>query len=311
MRRADKVIITCAVTGGIHTPSMSPHLPITPGEIAQQSLDAARAGAAIVHLHARHPQTGRPTQDPEVFAQFLPAIKSQTDAVINLTTGGGLGMSLVERLAPARRFRPEVASLNMGSMNFGLFQAADKRDSWRFDWEEPYLRSSYDFIYANTFKMIETTIREVGDECGTRFEFECYDVGHLYNLAYFVEQKLVQPPLFIQCVFGVLGGIGADVDNLVHMKSVADRLFGDTYYLSVLAAGKHQMRQVTASALMGGNVRVGLEDSLYIDRGRLASANAQQVTRVRQILEALGFEIATPADARAMLALKGGANTSI
>ncbi len=306
MKQAKKVIITCAVTGSIHTPTMSPHLPITPDEIAEQAVGAAEAGATIIHLHARDPETGLPTQNPELFKQFLPRIKQQTDAVLNLTTGGGLGMSLDERLAPSHWAQPEVTSLNMGSMNFGVFQAADAFTDWKFDWEEGYLRASEDFIYSNTFKQIETVMKELGDGYGTRFEFECYDVGHLYTLAYFAKKGLVKPPFFIQCIFGILGGIGADLENLHHMRRIADTLFGDDYYLSVLAAGRHQMKFVTLSAMMGGNVRVGLEDSLYISKGKLAESNADQVAKIRRILEDLSLEIASPAEAREMLDLKGG-----
>ena len=306
MRRSEKVIITCAVTGSVHTPTMSEHLPITPDEIAAQSVAAVEAGAAILHLHARDPETGRPSQDPELFMDFLPRIKQGTDAIINVTTGGGLGMPLEQRLAPAHRARPELVSLNMGSMNFGIFALAGKYEKWKFDWERPYLAQTRDLIYPNTFGMIETIIAELGDGYGTRFEFECYDVGHLYTLAHFYQSGLVKPPLFIQCILGVMGGIGADLENLVHMKQIADRLFGDDYYLSCIAIGKHQMPFLTACAILGGNVRVGLEDSLYIGKGKLATSNAEQVSKIRGILEQLGLEIATPAEARQMLDLKGG-----
>jgi uncharacterized protein (DUF849 family) len=306
MRRAEKVIITCAVTGSVHTPSMSPHLPITPDEIAEQSIAAAEAGASVLHLHAREPETGRPSQDPDLFMAFLPRIKQATDAVINITTGGGLGMTLEQRLAPAHRARPELVSLNMGSMNFGIFELANRRQDWKFDWEKDYLAQTNDLIYPNTFLMIERIIREVGDAYGTRFEFECYDVGHLYTLAHFVERGLLKPPFFVQCILGVMGGIGADPDHLMHMRATADKLFGDNYYLSCIAVGRHQMPFLTLCAVMGGNVRVGLEDSLYIGRGELASSNAQQVAKIRRIIEELGLEVATPSDAREMLMLKGG-----
>jgi uncharacterized protein (DUF849 family) len=306
MKRAEKVIITCAVTGGIHTPTMSEYLPITPDQIAEQAVEAAEAGAAILHLHARVPETGRPTQDPDVYMQFLPRIKQRTDAVINITTGGGLGMTMDERLSAAHRAQPEVTSLNMGSMNFGVWKLADRYSTWQHDWEAPYLASTKDSVYSNTFGQIERTMRELGDGYGTRFEFECYDMSHLYTLAHFAEMGLVKPPFFIQCIFGVLGGMGAEPENLTHMKGIADRLFGDDYYLSVLSIGRSQMPMLTMGAIMGGNVRVGLEDNLYIGKGKLAVSNAEQVAKVKRILEELGLQTATPAEARAMLKLKGG-----
>ena len=301
-----KVIITCAVTGSIHTPSMTPYLPITPDQIAENAIGAAAAGAAILHLHARDPETGRPTPDPERFMAFLPRIKQATDAVINITTGGGHGMSLEERLAAARRARPEMCSLNMGSMNFGLFPILDRIKDWQYDWEPAYLEASRDFIFRNTYKDIEYIVKEIGEEYGTRFEFECYDVGHLYNLAHMLDRGLVRPPLFVQLIFGILGGIGAEPDHLLHMKRTADHLFGDAYLFSILAAGRHQMRLGTIGAILGGNVRVGLEDSIYVGKGQLAKSNAEQVSRMRTILEALSLEIATPDEARAWLGLKGG-----
>lgn len=299
-----KVIVTCAVTGAIHTPSMSPALPISPAEIAQQAVDAAQAGAAILHLHARNPADGSPTGDPGVFAQFLPAIKERTDAVINLTTGGSPEMTVEERLAAALRFKPEMCSLNMGSMNFSMHPVADKMKSWRYPWEEGYLRNSEAFIFRNTFRDI-ARVYELMQDHGTRYEHECYDVGHLYNLAHFVDRGLVKPPFFVQTVFGILGGIGAEPDNVVFMRRTADRLFGNDYVWSVLAAGRHQMPLITQGAMMGGNVRVGLEDSLFISRGKLASSNAEQVHRIKDILAGLSLEIASPAEAREMLALKG------
>jgi uncharacterized protein (DUF849 family) len=302
----NKVIISVAITGAIHTPTMSEALPITPDEIAQQSIDAAEAGAAIIHLHARDPKTGIPTPDPAVFMQFLPRIKQATDAVINITTGGGLNMKIEERLAAPLKAKPEMCSLNMGSMNFGIFPAADKYKKWKFDWEEPYLRSTDDFIFRNTFKDIERILKELGEGCGTRFEHECYDIGHLYNVAHFVDRGLLKPPFFIQSIFGILGGIGADPDNLLFMKRTADRLFGNDYVWSVLAAGRHQMAFTTQAAMLGGSVRVGLEDSLYIGKGKLAKSNAEQVAKIRRILEELSLEIASPKEARAMLNLKGG-----
>jgi uncharacterized protein (DUF849 family) len=304
MMRANKVIITCAVTGSIHTPSMSPHLPITPEQIAAEAIAAAKAGASMIHLHARDPNTGRPDQSPALFQQFLPIIKAETDAIINITTGGGLGMTLDQRLAPAKWAQPEIASMNMGSLNFNISGAAGKVTNWQFDWERPYLESTKDFILSNTFAQMERGMKELGAQ-GTRFEFECYDMGHLYNLAYFAERKIVQPPFFIQGVFGILGGIGAEPENLLAMKATADRLFGGDYLFSALAAGRHQLPMVTLSALMGGSVRVGLEDSLYAEKGRLASSNAEQVAKIRRILEELSLEIASPADARALMATKG------
>ena len=306
MAAARKVIITCAVTGSIHTPTMTPYLPLTPDEIARASIDAAEAGAAIIHLHARDPKDGRPTPDPEVFMQFLPRIKQNTDAVLNITTGGGHGMTLQERMAGALKAKPEMATCNMGSMNFGLFPMLNRYKEWKYDWEPKHLEGSRDFIFRNTFKDIEFLMKELGEGCGTRFEFECYDVGHLYTLAHFLDRKIVKPPLFVQTIFGILGGIGADPENVAHMKRIADKLFGEQYHWSVLAAGRHQLPFVSMAAIMGGNVRVGLEDSIYVGKGQLAKSNAEQVTRIRTILEALSLEVATPAEARAMLSLKGG-----
>jgi len=303
---AKNVIITCAVTGGIHTPTMSPHLPITPQQIARESIAAAEAGASIIHLHARDPETGKPDPRPETFMQFLPIIKQSSDAVVNVSTGGGLGMTIDERLAAAMRAKPEMASLNMGSMNFGIFPLLEKHSNWKHDWEPAFLEMTKDFIFPNTFKSIEYVLRELGETHGTRFEFECYDLGHLYNLAYFVDAGLVKPPFFIQMIFGILGGVGADPDNLMHMHTIAQRLFGDAYEWSVLAAGRHQMPFATQAAILGGNLRVGLEDSLYIAKGELAKSNADQVAKIRRIVEDLSLTVATPAEARERLALKGG-----
>jgi uncharacterized protein (DUF849 family) len=285
---------------------MTPYLPITPDEIAQAAIGAAEAGAAIIHLHARDPKDGRPTPDPEVFMQFLPRIKQSSDAVLNITTGGGAGMTVAERLAGALRAKPEMATCNMGSMNFGLYPMLGKYKEFKYDWEPKHLENSRDFIFRNTFKDIEHVMKDLGEGCGTRFEFECYDVGHLYTLAHFLERGIVKPPLFVQTIFGILGGIGADTENVAHMKRIADKLFGDQYVWSVLAAGRHQMSFVTLAAIMGGNVRVGLEDSIYVGKGQLAKSNAEQVSRIRTILENLSLEIATPKEARAMLNLKGG-----
>lgn len=301
-----KVIITCAVTGGVHTPSMSDALPYKPADIAQQAIDAAEAGASILHLHARDPQDGRPTPAHDVFMQFLPQIKQATDAVINITTGGGLNMTVEQRLEAPMKVAPEMCSLNMGSMNFGVFPMAWKERDWKFDWEKPYLLGTDDFIFRNTFKDIERILKMLGEEHGTRFEHECYDVGHLYNLAHFVDRGLIKGPFFVQMIFGILGGIGYSPENLVFMKETADKLFGKDYRWSVLAAGKHQMQVCTQAAMMGGNVRVGLEDSLFIGRGQMATSNAEQVAKIRRIIEELGLEVATPTEAREMLALKGG-----
>jgi len=305
-KRMKKVIITCAVTGGIHTPTMSDALPITPNEIAEQSIDAAEAGASIIHLHARDPETGMPTPDPAVFMEFLPRIKQSCDAVINITTGGGLGMTVEERLAGPIKAEPEMTSLNMGSMNFALHPLAERYSKWKHDWEKPFLEASADFIFRNTFKDIAYILKHLGEGCGTRFEHECYDIGHLYNLAYFVDAGLIKPPFLVQSIFGVLGGIGAEMENVMFMKQTADRLFGDDYIWSVLAAGRFQMPFVTQAAMMGGNVRVGLEDSLYVDKGKLAKSNAEQVRKIRAILEELGMDIASATEARQVLELKGG-----
>ena len=279
MAKSGKVIITCAVTGSIHTPTMTPYLPLTPDEVAEQAIDAAEAGAAILHLHARDPKDGRPTPDPAVFMQFLPRIKQATDAVVNITTGGGHGMTLEERLAAPLAASPEMCSLNMGSMNFGLYPMLEPLQGIQIRLGNGTIwRIRDDFIFRNTFKDIERILKELGEAHGTRFEFECYDVGHLYNLAHFLDRKLVKPPLFVQTIFGILGGIGADPENVVHMKHIADKLFGDDYYWSILAGGRHQMPLITMGAIMGGNVRVGLEDSLYLGKGQLAKSNAEQVT---------------------------------
>jgi uncharacterized protein (DUF849 family) len=306
----NKVIISCAITGAMHTPTMSDALPITPAQIAAQSIEAANAGAAIIHLHARNPADGEPTGRPEVYSQFLPQIHRQTTAVINLTTGGSPTMTVADRLAAAIRFRPEMCSLNMGSMNFAIFPAANRIKQWKYSWEEGYVRNSDDFIFRNTFRDIKYILETMSD-AGTKFEHECYDVGHLYNLGHFLDNGLVKPPFFVQLIFGILGGIGAELDNLMFMKQTADRLFGSAnFQWSVLAAGRHQMPFLTQAALMGGNVRVGLEDSLFIERGKLAESNAQQVHKIKRILAEMGREAATPAEARQMLGLKGQQHVS-
>ena len=304
-----KVIITCAVTGSIHTPSMSPYLPVTPEEIAAAAIGAAQAGAAIVHLHARNPKDGSPTQDPAVFKQFLPKIKAASDVVVNLTTGGAPTMSIEERLQPALRLKPEVASLNMGSMNFGLYEMLGRYKEFKHDWEKPYLAGSDERIFKNSFKDIAYILQSCADN-DTRFEIECYDIGHLYTAAHFLERRLLKPPLFIQSVFGIRGGIGPHPEDVLHMKRTADRLFGDAYYWSVLGAGRNQMFVAAMSAVMGGNVRVGLEDSLWLGRGQLAESNAAQVAKARRILEELGFVVASPSDTRDMLKLKGARNVA-
>ena len=300
-----KVIITCAVTGAIHTPSMSPHLPVTPEEIIEASIGAAEAGAAIIHLHARDPVTGKPDQSPEAFAKFLPQIKAGTNAVINLTSGGSPFMKIDERIQPSMRFSPEVASLNMGSFNFALFPMLERFTDLKHDWEREHLENSRDLIFRNTFKDIEYALRACAEN-NTRFEFECYDISHLYNLAHFRDRGLVTGPLFVQSVFGILGGIGPHPEDLMHMRRTADRLFGNDYQWSILGAGKGQIALASIGAAMGSNVRVGLEDSLWIGPGKLAESSAQQVQRIRTVLEALNLEIATPDEARSMLALKGG-----
>ncbi len=304
-KNSRKVIITCAVTGSIHTPSMSPHLPITAEEIADAAIGAAEAGAAIVHLHARDPRDGRPDQRPEAFLPFLRIIKQRSACVVNITTGGAPTMTVEERVRPAATFKPEVASLNMGSMNFGLYPMLARTKEFKFDWEKPYLEGSRERIFKNTFADIEYILKTCAGN-GTRFEIECYDIGHLYTLAHFVDRGLVQPPFFVQSVFGILGGIGPHPEDVAHMKRTADRLFGDAYRWSVLGAGRNQLPVAAMAAAMGGNVRVGLEDSLWIGPGKLAKSNAEQVKAARQIIEGLGLAVASPAEAREILTLKGG-----
>ena len=305
MARARKVIITCAVTGSIHTPSMSPYLPITAEEIADAAIGAAEAGAAVVHLHARDPKDGRPDQSPQAFAPFLKVIKQRSNCVVNITTGGAPTMMVEERVRPAATFKPEVASLNMGTMNFGLYPMLERQKEFKYDWERPYLEGSRERMFKNTFADIEYILTTCANN-GTRFEIECYDIGHLYTLRHFADRGLVEPPFFVQSVFGILGGIGPHPEDVAHMKRTADRLFGDQYHWSVLGAGRNQMAIAAQAAAMGGNVRVGLEDSLWLGPGQLARSNAEQVKRVRQIVEGLGLEVASPDEAREILALKGG-----
>lgn len=305
------ILITCAITGSIHTPSMSPYLPITPDEITEQGVGAAKAGAAILHLHARNPENGQPSSTEADFMAFLPRLKQSTDAVLNISTGGSAVMTLDQRLAAPKRAEPEMCSLNMGTMNFALYPAAERISEWKFEWEKPFLEESDDLVFKNTPRDMVRILAEMGRDRGARFEFECYDIGHLYMLKHFVDRGLVQGPLFIQFVFGVLGGMGPDPENLMHMKVIADKLFGDDYMFSVLAAGRHQMPLITMSAAMGGHVRVGLEDSLMISRGHLAKTNAEQVMKIRRIVEGLGREVATPTEAREMLGLKGADRTKI
>lgn len=309
-RHKKKVIITCAITGAIHTPTMSDALPYKPEDIARQAIDAAEAGAAVLHLHARHPENGAVSINPDHFMQFLPQIKAATHSVINLSTGGSLTNTMEERIAPAQRVSPEMTSLNMGSMNFSMHPLADRYKEWKFDWEEAYLRNSDAYIFRNTFRDIAFSARELGERHQVKFEHECYDVGHLYNLKFCMDAGMFKAPVFIQFIFGILGGIGADIDNLVFMKRTADRLFGDQYQWSVLGAGAAQINFATMAASMGGHVRVGLEDSLFISRGKLATSNAEQVTKIRRILEDLGHEIASPDEAREILGLKGADKVS-
>ena len=301
-----KILITCALTGSIHTPSMSPYLPVTADEIVEQGLAAAEAGAAILHLHARDPKDGRPSQDPDLFRPFLSRIKAATDAVINITTGGSPHMSVEERMRPATTFKPELASLNMGSMNFGLFPMLERFKSFEHEWEREHLENSRNLIFKNTFADIENILR-LGEANGTRFEFECYDVSHLNNLRHFMDRGLVRAPVFVQTVFGILGGIGADPEDLMHMHRTAARLFGDRFQWSILGTGRNQLPLATIGAAMGSHVRVGLEDSLWIGPGRLAASSAEQVLRIRAVLEALNIDIATPDEAREILGLKGAA----
>lgn len=312
MQKPEKAIITCAITGATHTPTMSPFLPVTPDAIIEQAVEAAEAGAAILHLHARDPKTHRPTADVGVWMHILRSIRQHCDSVLNMTTGGSTFMAIEDRLAAPSAASPELCSCNMGSMNFGTYMMKEKyRGKWKYDWEEEYLEASRGAIFRNTFADIEIILTRLGEK-GTRFEFECYDVGHLYNLAHMVDRGLVKRPMFVQLIIGTLGGIGPGPENLMIMKQTADRLFGiDTYQWSVLAGGRHQMSMATTAAAMGGNVRVGLEDSLYAGRGRLATSNAEQVRMIRSIIEGLTREIATPGDARAMLGLKGAAQTNI
>jgi uncharacterized protein (DUF849 family) len=307
MRSKSKVIITCAITGSIHTPSMSPHLPFRPEDIAAQAIEAAEAGAAILHLHARDPEDGRPSPSPDLYAKFLPCIRERSAAIVNITTGGGQGMSIDDRLAAAERFSPEMTSLNMGSMNFGLYPMAGRYKSFAHDWEPQHLERSRDNIFRNTFADIEAILARLGDGHGVRFEFECYDVGHLYTLAHFLERGIVKPPLFVQTIFGILGGIGPDPQNVMTMRDTAERLFGEQYHWSVLAAGRFQFSLCTMAATMGANVRVGLEDNLYLGKGQLAPSNAALVQKMRRILDELSIEVASPDETRAMLELKGAA----
>ncbi len=300
-----KIILTCAVTGSIHTPSMSPYLPVTPDEIATSAIEAAEAGASVLHLHARDPENGKPSSDINVFRQFLPRIKDATDAVINLTTGGSSQMTVEQRLSAPAELAPEMCSLNMGSINFGLFPMKDRYTDWKHDWEEPFLENTRDVVFKNTFQDIEAVFSMLGDAGGAKFEFECYDVGHIQSVAFYLKQNRIKAPVFLQFVMGVLGGIDTSPQSLMMMKETADRLLGDQYEFSVLAAGRQQMTLGTMAVILGGNVRVGLEDSLMIGRGELAVSNAQQVTKIRTVLEELGYEIATPDEAREMLQLKG------
>lgn len=305
-----KTIISCAITGAIHTPSLSPYLPVTPAEIAEQSISAANSGAAIIHLHARQPKDGKPTNNPDIFRQFLSKINSASDAILNISTGVALGMTLDERLAAVTEFQPELCSLNMGSINFNVSRAAKADVNWKYDWEKQFLQQSEDIVFRNTFKDIEYIINTV-NQYGTKFEYECYDIGHLYNLAHFAERGLIKPPFFIQFIFGVMGGIGADEQAFAIMKQTADKLFGNNYFFSVLGAGRHQFPIAELSLKSGGNVRVGLEDNLYLDKGVLAKNNAEQVDKVKKIAIDLGHEIASANETRDMLGLKGKSETKL
>ena len=309
MSTSRKIIITCAVTGAIHTPTMSPFLPITPEEIADAAIGAAQAGASIVHLHARELADGRPTQDPDIFRRFLPTIKSACDVVINITTGGAPTMLVEERLQPALKLQPEVASLNMGSMNFGLYEMIPRYKEWKQDWELPYLKNSDERIFKNTFRDIAYILESCSGN-NTRFEVECYDIGHLYTAAHFLDRGLLKAPLFIQSVFGIRGGIGPHPEDVMHMKRTCDRLFGDEYQWSVLGGGRNQMYIATQAVILGGNARVGLEDSLWIGKGRFAQSNAEQVAKIRRIIEELGLDVANPSETRAILKLKGKENVN-
>ncbi|MGD0737740.1 MAG: 3-keto-5-aminohexanoate cleavage protein [Terracidiphilus sp.] len=303
-----KIILSCAVTGSVHTPTMSEYLPITPSQIVESAVEAAEAGAAILHLHARNPQDGRPSGDPAIFREICPALADRTSAIINITTGGSSNMKIEERLAYPLQAKPEMCSLNMGSMNFSIHPMAERITNWRYDWEKPKVEGMKDCVFKNTFSDIEYILGNLG-ESGTRFELECYDVGHLYNLAYFVDRKIIKPPIFIQAIFGILGGLGPDPENIFVMRSTADRLFGrDNYHFSVLGAGRHQFSLLTVGAILGANVRVGLEDNLYLGPGVKATSNAEQVRKIRRILEELSFEVASPAEVREMLHLKGAEN---
>lgn len=306
MASLGKVVITCALTGSGHTPTMSPYLPYTVEDVVGQAVAAAEAGAAVLHLHARDPADGRPSSDVGIFEEYASRIKERSDAVISFSTGGGTGMSLEQRLEPVRKLRPELCSLNLGTMNFGSFPMVDKhRDRWRFEWEEPYLESTRHEPFIATYADIEYMLGVLGPETGTRFECEAYDISHLYTLAHFLTREMIQPPILVQTIFGIMGGIGTEVDHIVHMKRTGDRLLGDRWEWSTLGAGRHQLGVVTTAAIMGSHVRVGLEDNLYLERGRLATSNAEQVTRIRTILEELSMEVATPDEARELLALKG------
>ena len=313
MRTLDKVIITSATTGAGHMPWMSPHLPLTVEQIVDDSVAAAEAGASIIHLHARDPETGEPSCDPRLYEQYLQRIKQRTDAILNLTTGqpqrGVTPEQAIEnRLAAPLAFAPEITSFNMGPMSFATFTLSERAKAAGtplLEWEEAYLQLSRHLTMANPYSLMERIARELGEDRGVRFEFECFDTGHLYALKVIADEGWVKPPFFIQSVFGPLGGIGTDPKHVLHFKETADMLFGDDYIWSLLAAGKAQLRLTTMAACMGGNVRVGMEDSLWAGPGELARSSADQVRRIRTILEALGLEVATPAEARAFLGTKG------
>lgn len=305
----DKVIINCAVTGSIHVPSMSPYLPITPEQIAREAIAAAEAGASTVHLHARDPKTGEPTMNLDLFQEFCQKVSQKSDVVICITTGGAPTMTPEERMVAVKRFRPELASINMGSFNFGLFPMMDKIKEYKWDWEERYLEKSKDNIFKNTF-YDQDRIFKIMRENGTKPELECYDVGHLYNTAYWADKGLIDPPFWLQLILGIMGAIQPAVENLVFMKNTADKLFGKDYIWSALPTGRHEFSLCTVAAVMGGNVRIGMEDNLYLGKGQLARSNAEMVEKMARLLRELGFEPASPKEARERLKLKGKDKTN-
>lgn len=301
---SNKVIVSCAVTGSINVPSQSPHLPITPEQIIENCLGAAKAGAGSLHVHVRDPQTGQPTMDLDLFKEVCQEVHSKSDAVINITTGGAPTMTPEERMVGVKKFRPELASINMGSFNFGLFPIMDKIPEYKFDWEEDYLERSKDNIFKNTFYDQERIFKIMEDN-GTKPEMECYDVGHLYNTAYWADKGVLKPPFWLQLIMGIMGAIQPSVDNLVHMKNTADKLFGKDYIWSTLAAGRFEYNLCTTGVIMGGHARIGMEDNLYLGKGQLAKNNGEMVEKMVQIIRLLDHEPTTPQETREMLKLKG------